>query len=233
VWCSLVWWLTAPLSLRRGREGKGHSNMTDIAGDLGQRMSSLTDLQSTLVNRFMNSLDYLSGKEKAKVAAAWLASGGLHEVLYADSGVSLPKDAVDENEPIALIRAERERQIASEGWTAEHDDQWLNGELATAAAYYALPAEAGTPPLWPWACEWNKKEKHNRLRQLVIAGALIVAEIERLQRHQASLDTEIVLGVSPGDVVKSNLTGVTVRIVEEMHLDPLVWSLVGRDDEEE
>lgn len=206
--------------------------MTDIADHLGQRMSSLIDLQSALVNRFMDSLHcYPGGEESSRVAAAWLASGGLHDVLHADSGVSLPKDVVDDNDPIALIRAERERQIASEGWTANHDDQWLNGEMATAAAYYALPAEAGTPPLWPWAREWNKKDKHDRLRQLVIAGALIAAEIERLQRYQSFLNTEILLAAFPGDVVKSKRTGVVVHITEKTYLDPLVWSLVGKSDQ--
>ncbi len=52
----------------------------------------------------------------------------------------------------------------------------------TLAAYYASPTDKGTPIHWPWAREWNKKEQHSRIRQLVIAGALIVAELDRLQR---------------------------------------------------
>lgn len=33
---------------------------------------------------------------------------------------------------------------------------------------------------WPWEESWDKREKHDMLRSLVIAGALIAAEIDRL-----------------------------------------------------
>ena len=108
-----------------------------------------------------------------------------------------------------LIAAERERQIKREGWTAEHDDEHSKGEMAIAAACYASPkplfvhekrmvqmnssrgadencyvydrrlVEDYFDP-WPW--DEDKRNKHDRLRQLVIAGALIAAEIDRLQR---------------------------------------------------
>jgi hypothetical protein len=39
---------------------------------------------------------------------------------------------------IEAIAAERRRQIEAEGWSAAHDDQHVNGELAGAAAAYAL-----------------------------------------------------------------------------------------------
>ena len=88
-----------------------------------------------------------------------------------------------------LIELERLRQIEEEGWTAEHDDAHINGELVFAAAHYALPEgyenEYAVPNLWPWIDEddaWDKKPKHERIRQLVIAGAFIAAEIDRLQR---------------------------------------------------
>lgn len=35
---------------------------------------------------------------------------------------------------------------------------------------------------WPWGEEWDKREKHDLMRSLVIAGALIAAEIDRLQK---------------------------------------------------
>lgn len=93
------------------------------------------------------------------------------------------------------IIAERKRQIESEGFTFEHDDKHVFGEIADAAAVYAM-----SPPsrhiivspylldtirdrLWPWALMWWKPGK--RRRELVKAGALIVAEIERLDRKEA------------------------------------------------
>lgn len=100
---------------------------------------------------------------------------------------------------VAEIAAERKRQISDEGWTPEHDDAHHHGELAKAAACYATGANAlyrvgenirgnGTisVPLWPWDAEWWKPGTDRR-RQLIKAGALIVAEIERLDRIDQAL----------------------------------------------
>ena len=82
------------------------------------------------------------------------------------------------------IAAERKRQIDVEGWTAEHDDKHTNGELVEAAATYAYQALGSRVPaiaLWPWdLCSWKPSE--NPVRNLEKAGALIAAEIDRLQR---------------------------------------------------
>ena len=43
-------------------------------------------------------------------------------------------------------------------------------------------AELIATPYWPWDKSYNKRHKHNRIRQLEIAGALIAAEIDRLLR---------------------------------------------------
>jgi hypothetical protein len=87
------------------------------------------------------------------------------------------------------VIAERERQQSEKGWTVAHDDDHENhgpDDLALAAVCYALPKayrKAGplaTPELWPWSyCAWRPKD---RRRDLVRAGALILAEIERLDR---------------------------------------------------
>lgn len=88
------------------------------------------------------------------------------------------------------IAAERQRQIAAEGWTPEHDDKHVNGELAGAAVCYALTAVkhwgalGATKQFWPWSPDWWKPN-YNR-RDLVKAAALIVAEIERLDRAEKS-----------------------------------------------
>ena len=106
------------------------------------------------------------------------------------------------------IAEERQRQIDKEGWTAEHDDNHEGGELAYAAICYASPVpifikeahgrNIGFVDPWPWfdtvevtrygdglttqVPAWDKRKKHSKLRKLVIAGALIAAEIDRLQR---------------------------------------------------
>jgi hypothetical protein len=85
---------------------------------------------------------------------------------------------------LELIKQERNRQRDVEGWTDEHDDQWTNEQLARAAATYAMPLiHRVVYPMWPWFFKWWKPTPENRLRELVKAGALIVAEIDRLERR--------------------------------------------------
>ena len=97
---------------------------------------------------------------------------------------------------IQLIAAERKRQIAKEGWSAKHDDAHMAGEIAMAAACYVLPhhvrsnAPLGTngtffARFWPWDIKWWKPTPEIRERELVKVGALIAAEIDRLQRQAA------------------------------------------------
>ncbi|WP_418592058.1 hypothetical protein [Ponticoccus sp. (in: a-proteobacteria)] len=92
---------------------------------------------------------------------------------------------------ISDIAGERKRQIEAEGWTPEHDDEHTGGELAKAAGCYAWAAAQSDglreilvtpPPTWPeeWAADWWKLK--DRRSDLVRAGALIAAEIERLDR---------------------------------------------------
>ena len=92
-----------------------------------------------------------------------------------------------------LIALERQRQIEKENWTPSHDDGHDMGELAIAAAVYAtfdtdasvnyaLDCEdADIPSGWPWGRNWWKPK--DEISNLVRAGALIAAEIDRLQRQ--------------------------------------------------
>lgn len=87
------------------------------------------------------------------------------------------------------VLAERQRQIEEEHWSPLHDDKHSTGELAGAAACYALTgvqhwaAPLVMKQLWPWEERWWKPV--NTRRDLVRAGALILAEIERLDRLAA------------------------------------------------
>ncbi|WP_321810122.1 hypothetical protein [Burkholderia sp. BCC1985] len=92
------------------------------------------------------------------------------------------------------VLAERRRQVEAEGWTPEHDDEHDAGEMAAAASAYALaasdeiyPLSQGdgkyrlkSPNMWMWESKWWKPTTPRR--NLVKAGALILAEIERLDR---------------------------------------------------
>lgn len=111
---------------------------------------------------------------------------------------------------IERIAIERQRQVEKEGWTSKHDDAHKDGEMAIAAACYAAPysikadvrklvqcscreatcghlggviEKRGWQDPWPWDEQWDKRGKHERIRQLEIAGALVAAEIDRLLRE--------------------------------------------------
>lgn len=99
---------------------------------------------------------------------------------------------------VGMIAAERQRQIETEGWTAEHDDkEHGGGQLAKAAACYAagepifvqrIRTVSGRKELpvvifdnvWPFESQWYKPK--DTIRNLVRAGAMIAAEIDRLNR---------------------------------------------------
>jgi hypothetical protein len=80
-----------------------------------------------------------------------------------------------EGTALDLVRAERAQQIAK-GWTPEHDDNHLFGELAFAAIAYLDPAPLAER-YWPW--DLGDFKLSTRRRSLVKAAALIVAELER------------------------------------------------------
>ncbi|SHL08490.1 hypothetical protein [Halomonas caseinilytica] len=95
---------------------------------------------------------------------------------------------------------ERMRQLSTEGFSHERDDGYVNGQLGFAAASYAYAASLperfrgrvtgiysidNDPILRDmWPATWSKKwwKPSDRRHDLVKAGALILAEIERLDR---------------------------------------------------
>ncbi|ENZ3813698.1 hypothetical protein ACV344_32020 [Pseudomonas aeruginosa] len=79
------------------------------------------------------------------------------------------------------VQAERRRQNTAEGWTPEHDDLYCAAELPRAAAAYILNgANDEAPAIWPFSAKWWKPR--DARSNYVRAGALILAEIERLDR---------------------------------------------------
>lgn len=90
-----------------------------------------------------------------------------------------------------LIVLERQRQIDEEGYTAENDDNYTMDEFVLAASCYIFPEsgyssvgnrEAYVKAVWPWENKQWKPSSGNRIKELVKAGALIAAEIDRLNR---------------------------------------------------
>lgn len=134
--------------------------------------------------------------------AAWYSYDPREAGIQIGKGELVPLYSKPAQPPLsgaaADVLAERERQKSVEGWTAEHDDEHEGGALAAAAAAYAHNAEwhmrerksSDQPPslasgivyeLWPFDEEWWKPK--NPRRDLVRAAAMILAEIERIDRH--------------------------------------------------
>ncbi|CAB3959435.1 hypothetical protein LMG7053_05923 [Achromobacter ruhlandii] len=89
------------------------------------------------------------------------------------------------------VLSERQRQISAENFSAERDDGYTNLELADAGAQYALRAGGWSSlNVWPWKPGTFKEGTAREM--LVKAGALILAEIDRLDRaaHSASQQQE-------------------------------------------
>jgi hypothetical protein len=94
-----------------------------------------------------------------------------------------------------LIAKERERQMTEENYSAQHDDGHHKGELVCTALMYASeqnlwardnhPDCASISSLSNFA-HFKVKRTGNRIRDLTRAGALIAAEIDRLQRIKKS-----------------------------------------------
>lgn len=91
---------------------------------------------------------------------------------------------------IERISKERQRQIEKEGFDDRHDDQYGAWVLSAAAFCYLVSADKPTvfwsspPNEWPWDRKWWKPSS-DAIRNLEKAGALIAAEIDRLERIRA------------------------------------------------
>lgn len=151
-------------------------------------------------------LNYDEWKAETRAIRVWAANGAVNtDQLAAElrrwadyydttNHATVPTPAPPEPSGVALIATERARQINVEGYTPEHDDGHPY-EMARAAACYLrvgarLPMMVYPPPdEWPWeAAAWKPAEDDTTeadVRNLVKAGALIAAEIDRLQRVAA------------------------------------------------
>jgi hypothetical protein len=113
-----------------------------------------------------------------------------HCALFVD-----PPLAMDLTRAEREVILERRRQVDEKGFSAAHDDESDAGDLAAAGAAYAQNAASqlhpysmqpsdGIPLIWPacWGVEyWKPKTAAEDLKR---AAALIIAELEKLRRHE-------------------------------------------------
>lgn len=128
----------------------------------------------------------------------------------------------------SMIIAERARQISEEGWTPEHDDHHSDGEMLRAAVLYIwhgtdkqppsvmiMSADYSVPQGWPWDAKWWKPK--SRERNLVRAGALCLAEHDRLVRtgrHTGPADHK--LGIALRELL-------ALRSIPPVEQTPVAW----------
>lgn len=132
----------------------------------------------------MSDYENAAFEEAAKHILALARSGDKYQDGYTQTCWELWKvRAALPGAAAADVLAERQRQISAEGWTPEHDDEHTEfcagrglSELARAAKAY-IEADVYN---WPWTPISFKPTSPRR--NLVKAGALILAEIERLDR---------------------------------------------------
>lgn len=84
---------------------------------------------------------------------------------------------------ILEIAAERRRQVEALGYTPERDDGYVKQEMARAGAALAIAERHPQGRLWPWGFDSFKPRTHRE--NLIRAAALLVAEVERLDRAEA------------------------------------------------
>lgn len=147
--------------------------------------------QHSVPEGFRELLEMLvaSDLRKIRYAGAWRRevhdrASSILALLAAAPGKEVPQAWLD-------VQAERRRQVEVEGYHGFRDSHYINYELSKAARAYivvswhalsgGLPCKK--PESWPWMAGFKWADGRT---MLVKAGALILAEIERLDRAAAS-----------------------------------------------
>lgn len=140
--------------------------------ELDQSRSALTEAQMRRI--YENSTEAENERLGFAAFARLMRRAEAVHQIAATPGKEVPQAWLD-------VQTERRRQVEAEGWTPEHDDLYCAAELPRAAAAYILSgANDEAPAIWPFVAKWWKPR--DARANYVRAGALILAEIERLDR---------------------------------------------------
>jgi hypothetical protein len=166
-----------PAGRGRGDKAQAEEEITPMLRAILKRQ--FRDAASGMTSESFTTLDFDEPDLEELLRSGGFREGGFEAINligfgFIDEHRGNPMTVIDE------VAAERQRQITGEGYSRAHDDhEHDDGSIAIAAACYALPLELYDVDIWPWAGRINRKD---RRRDLVRAAALLVAEIERLDR---------------------------------------------------
>lgn len=181
-------WLNKLSDMEYCKSNPGHWLMslkdTNMLAKLALRSVALLD-EREAKDKVWSAQDNHINQQADRIESLEKKNGDLGRALEAAERRIAELEARAFNPAILDVIAERQRQQSVEGWMPEHDDEHCNGELAMAAVCYinetgTVNRNGGKPWGWPWDASWWKPNA--RRRNLVKAGALILAEIERIDR---------------------------------------------------
>lgn len=132
------------------------------------------------------TLDADNKTQVQEIKAAIESEVAFERALRSALAATLP---AAQTEAARSLLAERARQISTESYTPEQDDSYNPGVLALHGGLYACHAydnltKKRAPEGWQWDAKWWKSKDPRS--NLVKAGALILAEIERMDRSFAA-----------------------------------------------
>ncbi|MFW3895915.1 hypothetical protein [Pseudomonas bharatica] len=194
----------AAAEINQTNENPGHRDQVNTEGCKPE--ISLRPDSSTAAGSVAHGLDKAEGEqpdlnslrlqvaERGSLLEHWLQLANVCDDNLADL-MKETRALLDQQRPTweraaKDILAERRRQLWK-GYSAAHDDLYSPGELSSYAAAFALIA-GGAAPGWVYQAgisSWQVKTSDPRT-MLVTSGALILAELERIDREAEKAATE-------------------------------------------
>ena len=139
--------------------------------------------EDALIDLLMKRVHGSRGRDGVRAIIRGTREHDAEQVSKATQGLAMSRGAID-------VCNERLRQFTHEGFTPSMDDDYGDRSLARAAVCYADHSTASeehrakgrVPSFWPWSKNWWKPT--DRRRDMVKAAALLIAEIDRIDRGE-------------------------------------------------
>lgn len=155
--------------------------------DMMEKAEKAYSLMTADNERLKEELERMTIERDAAEAAAQELQEKLDCAMNENKALHDAQRGVNATTGAYLIAEERERQISDEGYSSEHDHLHPSYVLAKAGVAYALldipkKRDVAMKTYWPWErAQFKPKDKK---RNLIRAGALIAAAIDRMATEE-------------------------------------------------